>query len=215
MPLIDKSPLFISIDGIDGCGKSTQIRKLNKFFIDKELPVLMTKEPGGTEVGTVFRKILISTMYNIEPETEMLLYCADRLEHQKKVILTAIENNCNILCDRFLPSTFAYQIFGRQLNDSILKMLIPISVFKWPDITFIIDIEPETALERAVNRLKRQDEMQNEGKFEQLGMEFFEKVRKGFLWYAKNFENVIVINGNGKIDDIFENIKNHIFGETL
>ena len=215
MPLIDKSPLFISIDGIDGCGKSTQIRKLNKFFIDKGLPVLMTKEPGGTEVGTVFRKILISTMYNIEPETEMLLYCADRLEHQKKVILPAIENNFNILCDRFLPSTFAYQIFGRLLDDSILKMLIPVSVFKWPDITFIIDIEPETALKRAVNRLKRQDEMQNEGKFEQLGIEFFEKVRKGFLWYAKNFENVIVINGNGKIDDIFENIKNHIFGETL
>ncbi len=213
MPLIDNAPLFIVIDGIDGCGKSTQIRKLRKLFEHNGLQTIQTKEPGGTKAGVLFRKILISTEYEIEHETEMLLYCADRLEHQKKVVIPALKNNKNVLCDRFLPSTFAYQVFGRQLKDDLLNMLIPVSVFKWPDITFIIDIEPETALERAINRLKRQNEIETEGKFEQLGIDFFGKVRKGFLWYAEKHDNVIVIDGNCGIDEVFEQIRENIFGE--
>jgi dTMP kinase len=213
VPFIKNIPLYVAVDGIDGCGKSTQVNKLCKELGKYKLPFVQTKEPGGTETGKVLRKILISNQYYVEPETELLLYCADRLEHQKKLIIPSLKNNVNVICDRSLASTYAYQIFGRGLNESILKVLIPISVFKWPDITFIIDTQPEVALNRALKRLRRKGEMEAEGKFENLGIDFLKSVRDGFLWYAQNYDNVVVIDGNCSAEEVFLQIKNYIFGD--
>ncbi|KAA0257677.1 dTMP kinase [Deferribacter autotrophicus] len=205
-----KKGLFFVIDGIDGCGKTTQSQLVVSYLKSLGKKVILTKEPGGTEVGKVLRNILLSTEFDVTSETELLLYSADRLEHQKKVIEPNILDGNIIVCDRFISSTYAYQIFGRGLNINILKTLEKISVKWWPDITFIIDIKPEVALNRALERLKVAGKMEKEGKFEQSGLEFYKKVREGFLWYSKSFKNVIVIDGSKSIDDIFENIKQEI-----
>lgn len=206
----NRKPLFITVDGIDGCGKSTQVRKVVEFLSSKGLKVVDSREPGGTKTGKSLRNILISTEYNVEPATELLLYSADRLEHQKKKVIPLLDDGTSVISDRFLPSTYAYQIFGRGLDKSLLDSLIPYSVIREPDITFIIDIVPEIALERALRRLKRSNKMDEEGKFEQLGVQFFQKVREGFLWYADNFNNVIVIDGSKNLDGVTLQILSHI-----
>ncbi len=203
---------FIAIDGIDGCGKTTQINKLADYLTGLNVPFRLTKEPGGTELGAILRKILISKDYHLEPETELLLYSADRLEHQKKVILPHLEMNYAVISDRFISSTYAYQIFGRGLDLKILDFLKDISVFVYPSLTIIIDVEPEIALSRAKERLKKENLMSAEGKFESLNLEFYNRVREGFLWYRDNFENVVIVDGNRAIDELFDEIKSYVNG---
>lgn len=187
--------LFIAVDGIDGCGKSTMANGMEKAMKALGREVMLTREPGGTAAGKVFRQMLISMQYDLEPETEMMLYCADRLEHQTKLVIPALQAGRDVITDRFVSSTYAYQIFGRELSKEFLDYLLPISVKRMPDITFIIEIEPETALERAMGRLERDNAVNDEGKFESLGLDFFKKVADGFDWYAGKFENVWRING--------------------
>lgn len=179
---------------------------LQKYFKEKGVAVYATKEPGGTRVGEIFRKLLISKEYDIEPFTELLLYVCDRLELQKKVILPKLKENINIISDRFLSSTYAYQIFGRKLQKEVLDFLTKLSVETFPDFTFIIDIDPEIALKRAINRLKKENLHFYEGKFEALDVNFFEDVRKGFLWYAKNFKNCFLIDGSDSSLNIHKKI---------
>lgn len=197
---------FIAIDGIDGCGKSTQSRILAENLQIAGHDVVQTREPGGTEVGLELRKLLVSTRYDLDSRSELMLYCVDRLEHQRKVVLPAIADGKTVLSDRFLPSTYAYQIFGRGMDRVFLDSLVPLTVTRMPDITVILDIDPETALSRAMQRLKRDGKEDDEGKFEQLGIDFFARVREGFLWYAKTHPNVVVINGKGGMKQISSEI---------
>jgi dTMP kinase len=157
--------------------------------------VKLTREPGGTEAGLLMRQLVVSKQYDLEPESEMMLYCADRLEHQTKLVLPSLEEGYDVISDRFVSSTYAYQIFGRGLDKDFLDYLTEHSIKRMPDITFIIEIEPETALERAMDRLRRENMVEAEGKFEALGLDFFKKVADGFDWYAGKFENVWRING--------------------
>ncbi|PLX65864.1 MAG: dTMP kinase [Denitrovibrio sp.] len=187
--------LFIAIDGIDGCGKSTLSKGMEAKFREMGREIVHTREPGGTKSGLMFRQMLISMQYDLEPETEMMLYCADRLEHQTKLVLPELAKGKDVITDRFLSSTYAYQIFGRGLDKEFLDVLVERSIKRMPDITFIIEIDPKTALERAMGRLERDGKVDEEGKFEALGLEFFEKVAEGFDWYAGKFENVWRING--------------------
>jgi len=203
-------PFYAAIDGIDGCGKTTQIKLLSDYLAGLNIPFYVTKEPGGTDVGGILRKILISKDYHVEPETELLLYSADRLEHQKKVVIPNMHKGYSVISDRFISSTYAYQVFGRGLDRSLLDFLRNISVSIYPDVTIIIDIEPSVALERAKNRLKKYGMMEKEGKFESLNIDFYAKVRDGFLWYADNFRNVVVLDGNKSIESLFGDIKNRI-----
>lgn len=209
-----KKSFFLVIDGIDGCGKTTQCKLLKEYLSNIGLDTLLTKEPGGTKTGTILRNILISTDYDIEPNTELLLYSADRLEHQKKIIIPELNSGKAIICDRFISSTYAYQIFARGLDISFLQYLEQHTVFKWPDLTIIIDLPVEIALERALKRLKDQNCENSEGKFEKSGIDFYKKVREGFLWYSENYKNVIVINGDRDIDSLFKEIKS-IVNEKL
>lgn len=168
--------------------------------------VYLTREPGGTEVGQLLRQLLVNQKYHLEPETELMLYCADRLEHQTKVVIPNIENGRDVISDRFLSSTYAYQIFGRGLDKPFLDFLSAKSVRKMPDITFIIDIAPKTAIDRAVERLKRDNMLTDEGKFEALGLEFYNKVRDGFMWYADTHENIWKIDGMQSREKMLEDV---------
>jgi dTMP kinase len=187
--------LFVAIDGIDGCGKSTLSKGMSEKLERMGRKVKLTREPGGTEAGLLMRQLVVSKQYDLEPESEMMLYCADRLEHQTKLVLPSLEEGYDVISDRFVSSTYAYQIFGRGLDKDFLDYLTEHSIKRMPDITFIIEIEPETALERAMDRLRRENMVEAEGKFEALGLDFFKKVADGFDWYAGKFENVWRING--------------------
>lgn len=187
--------LFIAIDGIDGCGKSTLSRGMSEKLEKMGRKIRLTREPGGTEAGLLMRQLVVSKQYDLEPESEMMLYCADRLEHQTKLVLPSLEEGYDVISDRFVSSTYAYQIFGRGLDKDFLDYLTEHSIKRMPDITFIIEIDPETALERAMDRLRRDNMVEEEGKFEALGLDFFKKVADGFDWYAGKFENVWRING--------------------
>lgn len=199
-------PLFIALDGIDGCGKSTQVKMLADFFEKSGAKISVTKEPGGTEVGSILRDILISKKYHIDHITEMLLYAADRNEHQKRVIIPMLKSGTSVITDRFLSSTYAYQIFGRRLNKDILDTLSKITVTRYPDFTFILDIDPKIALSRARKRLENTGTFENEGKFESLDISFFENVREGFLWYANAFKDCHIINANKPLNEVHEEI---------
>jgi dTMP kinase len=198
--------LYIAVDGIDGCGKTTLTDGMAKNLTSNGREVLLTREPGGTATGKIFREMLISSEYDLEPETELMLYCADRLEHQTKKVIPALNAGKNVISDRFMSSTYAYQIFGRNLNKTLLDTLSGYSVKRMPDITFIIEIDPKTAIDRAMARLERENKVKSEGKFESLGLEFYERVSEGFQWYAGKFENVWRINGEQSPEDVLKDV---------
>jgi len=206
--------LYIAVDGIDGCGKTTLADGMAKIMEEQDRKVLLTREPGGTEVGKIFRELLVSSQYALEPQSEMMLYCADRLEHQSKLVLPNLAKGRDVISDRFVSSTYAYQVFGRGLDKELLDFLFKYSIKRMPDITFIIDIDPETALNRAMDRLKRENKVQSEGKFESLGLEFYKDVAEGFEWYRGKFENVWRINGmqsaDGVLNDVMDIMENFI-----
>lgn len=193
---------FIVIDGIDGCGKTSQTKELHSYLAGKNIDTVLTKEPGGTKAGAVFRNVLLSREYDIEPVSELLLYCADRLEHQKKTVIPAVESGKTVICDRFIMSTYAYQVFGRQLDKDILDFITEKTVTRFPDLSIIIDVDIDIAVMRAKNRLEKNSQVHDEGKFEMLPREFFKRVRDGFLWYEKKFPNTVRIDGNRPFMDI-------------
>ncbi len=189
--------LFISFEGIDGCGKSTQIDLLAKYFTKQKKAIVKTEEPGGTNGSNEIRKILLKeNNYKWSVETETLLFMAARSDHVEKVIKPALENNKIVICDRFIDSTIVYQ--GMRSNKAkkfslTFSELIAIN----PDITFLIDMSPEVALTRALNRATDED------RFEKYGIEFQHQLRRNFLDIAhKNGERIKIIDGDQSRENI-------------
>ena len=197
--------LFISFEGIDGCGKSTQINLLSKYFTEQKKPFVKTEEPGGTEGSNEIRKMLLKeNNFQWSVETETLLFMAARNDHVEKVIKPAIKENKIVLCDRFMDSTLVYQ----GMRSSKAKTL-SLSLFKLiainPDITFLIDMDPEIALNRALSRKTDED------RFENYGIKFQYELRKNFLDIASNHnERIKIINGDQHPETIASQIIENI-----
>lgn len=191
--------LFITFEGADGCGKTTQIELLNKYLQEKGFKTLVTREPGAKGLGEKLREILLNYDGEVSPNCESFLFLADRAQHVDCVIKPALKDGVIVLCDRHTDSTVAYQGYGRQLDIEQIKKLNEIAVNGLkPDLTIVFDIDIETSMQRVG---KTKDRM------ESAGMDFFNRVRNGYLAIAKEGQNrVKVINSADTIDKIHNQV---------
>ena len=193
---------FISFEGIDGSGKSTQIQKLAEFLKGRDFDIVITREPGGSKGGEEIRKLLLQgNVDRWSAETEILLFTAARRDHLERIILPALEEGKVVICDRFTDSTRMYQgmrgVNLRNLVDTLNEKVIKFD----PDLTIVIDINPEISLKRAKSRKTVEE------RFEDFGADLQMKMRKGFLELAKEFSNRIeVVNGQQSIDNLAKDI---------
>lgn len=197
-----KKGFFITFEGIDGSGKSTQIQKLAKFLEDNGFDIIITREPGGSVGGEEIRNLLLQgEVDRWSAETEILLFTAARRDHLERIILPALQDGKIVICDRFTDSTRMYQGMRgpklRDLVDSLTDEVINCD----PDLTIIIDIDPEISLRRAKSRETAEE------RFEDFGVDLQKKMRKGFIDLSKEFNSRIkVVNGQQSVDDLAKEI---------
>ena len=188
--------MFITFEGVDGSGKTTQAQLLKEFLENKGHSVLLTREPGGTKVAEAIRNLLLHIHDHINPMTEVYLYCAARNEHYHKIILPALKEGGIVISDRFYDSTIAYQGAGRKLGiDKMIEMNQEFILNSKPEITFFLDT-PLSIIEERLNR-KEMDRM------EKAGIHFLADVREGY-WEIMRREpkRVFLINGRLTETDI-------------
>ena len=172
---------FITFEGGEGSGKSTQVKLLGEAFAAAKLPYLITREPGGTPTAERIREVLVSGNHDFNPMSETLLFYAARLEHVKKLIKPALVERKTVLCDRFADSTKVYQGVGKGMSEDFIRRLHHLTLGDFePNLTIILDIDPVIGLKRAADRKN------TETKFEGLPLNFHQEVRAGFLEIAKN-----------------------------
>ena len=196
---------FISFEGIDGCGKSTQAKILSTNLTDCGNKVLLTREPGGSEGAEEIRNLLVKgPTARWSPETETLLFFASRRDHLEKTIIPALEEGKLVICDRFTDSTRVYQAIARSRIRDTVDKLQNLMINLEPDLTFILDMSPQEALKRGLARKTGED------RFEEFGEEFQNKARLGFIELSKKFpKRCIVINADGKPKAISKEIIKH------
>lgn len=177
---------FVTFEGVEGCGKSTQIERLAHMLARRGADPLVTKEPGGTPLGLGLRRLLLRDGETpIEPEAELLLYAADRVQHVRHVIAPALAEGRTVLCDRYLDATLAYQGHGRGIDVAVVLDVHrhpPLDLR--PDRTVLLDLDPEVALDRARGRNRRLGLETEEGRFEKEPLDFHRRVREGYLALA-------------------------------
>jgi len=205
--------LFITFEGCDGCGKTTQIDLLKKKLIETGCSVSVTREPGGTTVSDQIRKILLNRdNSNIVPLAELLLYEASRAQHVQEFIRPTLVRNKRsvVICDRFYDASTAYQAGARSLKSKLVEQLNTIATDGLkPDLTFYIDIDPATGLSRARTRMKKANS--KEDRFERENLNFHTRVRSAYLNIAeKEPDRIKVIDGSRSIEEIHAEILEHV-----
>jgi len=180
---------FITFEGLDGCGKSTQLEKLASVLRAEGIDVLTTREPGGTEIGERIRAVLLDSRTNgLDPMAEMALMFASRAQQLAQVIVPALEEGRWVLCDRFTDSTEAYQGGGRQLgSDAVLQLHQVLCRGLWPDLTILMDSDVEHSVKRARRRNQAASDgaQPDENRFEQESTAFFTRVQQAFRTIAQ------------------------------
>jgi dTMP kinase len=201
--------LFITFEGVEGSGKTTQIQRLKKYLTQKGIPCKATREPGGCPIGEKVRKILLNPDHReMVPLSELLLYEAARAQHVKEVIGPFLKKGGVILCDRFSDATIAYQGYGRKID---LRWIERLNHFSSrgikPDVTFLLDCPSDVGLKRALKR-NRTLKQEKEERFEKEKIQFHQRVRKGYLALAKKEPHrVKVIDTRQGEDNVFNKIR--------
>lgn len=194
-----KKGLFITFEGADGCGKTTQLNLLKEYLEKNGYNVLVTREPGGKGLGEKFREILLNYDGVVSERCESFLFLADRAQNIDTIVKPAIESGKIVLCDRHIDSSVAYQGYGRGLDIEEIKQLNTLATGGLlPDLTLVFDIDIETSMKRVG---KEKDRM------ESAGNEFFNRVRNGYLELAKQEpKRIKVVNSTGSIEEIHEQV---------
>ncbi len=191
--------LFITFEGADGCGKTTQLMLLAKYLKSKGRDVIVTREPGARGLGEKIREILLNYDGEVSSQAEAFLFLADRAQHIDVIVNPAVESGKIVLCDRHTDSTVAYQGYGRGLDIDRIKMLNNLATGdRRPDLTFVFDIDVETSMKRVGNEKDR---------MESAGVEFFNRVRNGYHKISElEPERVKVLDASKSIEDIHKEV---------
>ena len=191
---------FITFEGADGCGKTTQSELVQKYLEDKGYEVVWTREPGAKGLGQNIRQLLLHYDGDVAPMCEAFLFLADRAQHIEHLIKPAVESGKIVICDRHTDSTIAYQGYGRGEDIEQLKYLNNLATGSIkPDLTFVFDVSTEVAQTRVGS---------DKDRMESAGIEFHKKVRNGYLEIAKQeSKRVKIVDANNSIEKVFEDTK--------
>jgi dTMP kinase len=204
---------FITFEGIEGCGKTTQIGLLTSFLESLHRPFLLTREPGGTGVGEQIRQILLSSEnVGIEPMAELYLYAAARVQHIRQVISPALREGKLVICDRFADATLAYQGYGRGVDLAWIEEIHARTMENVkPDLTFLLDLPVEEGLRRALKRMEKHSV--KEDRFEKEALDFHRRVREGYLILAQNQpRRIVALDGMKEEKTLHREILTHLPG---
>lgn len=188
--MVKNKGFLITIEGCEGCGKSTQSKLLKQYLESKGLKVILTREPGGSKTAEQIRNILLNPNSTVYPICELMLYESARAQHTEEIIKTNLEKGYIVICDRFTDSTIAYQGYGRNLDIKIIEKLNSIATGKIvPDLTIYMDINPGLGIKKA--KVSSGKPFKGGDRIERENISFHNKVRKGFLDLVKKYPNRI------------------------
>ncbi|MBR2903804.1 MAG: dTMP kinase [Clostridia bacterium] len=192
---------FITFEGCDGCGKSTQLKKLSDYLTEKGVAHVFTREPGGGKISEQIREILLNGKNGeMTDECEALLYAAARAQHLSDKVEPALSEGKLVICDRYIHSSYAYQGYARGLGVDFVKKINAYAEESYsPDLTIFINLSPKDAFARK----KGADE---NDRLEQAGLAFHERVYEGYLALAKDGKNIVTVDGKGTPDEIFAEV---------
>ena len=191
-----KKPFFIVFEGVEGCGKSFQCKKLLNNLKKKRIPALLTREPGGTKSAELIRNLILKDYFNRDSKekfdkyTDTLLYLAARNEHIKNKIDPALKKKSVVICDRFTDSTLAYQVYGKNVNINFINNIHKFILGKIkPNLTFVLKVSTETSKKRLKKR-------KTKNRYDNFAQNFYSKAQNSFLKIAKNKKNYFVLNSS-------------------
>lgn len=202
--------MFITLEGIEGSGKTTQIGRLAEFLENKGIGCVTTRQPGGTLIGENIRSILLDPANSaLAPLAELLLYMADRAQHIHELIRPALMNGKTVVCDRYFDATLVYQGFARGLSIRLIKQLHQLLFDDLkPDVTLLLDLSPQLGLERAWQQLNNGQRSGHESRFEAEALAFHEKVRAGYLELARlEPDRFRIVDASQSQDEVFSAIR--------
>ena len=195
---------FITLEGIEGSGKSTSLDTISKILDTLDIEFIITKEPGGGPLGKDLRKILLDKKTSISPEVELLLMMADRKNHIDNIVEPSLEKGVWVISDRYLDSSYAYQGGGRQIDTSKIDLLTELLKLPIPDLTILFDLSPEIALQRAKNRSELD-------RFESEPIDFHQRIREAYLNLANdNVERYVVIDASKDIQNVKDQVQKKV-----
>ena len=197
---------FVSFEGIEGCGKTTQIALLSEHLTARAVPHTITREPGGTAVGEGIRRILLhSETIHLTAASELLLFYASRSQNILEKIQPALEKNEMVICDRFYHASMAYQGYGRGIPLDFINKLTDLVCDRFrPELTILLDIDPAVGLARA--RARNNNRVEDEGRFEMENIEFYTRIRNGYLDLAAHDDRIRIIHADRSIEDVHADI---------
>ena len=206
--MFKKKPFFITFEGVEGCGKSFQCNRLKKNLKKNNINVLLTREPGGTKSAELIRNLILKDYFNkdnkekFDKYTDTLLYLAARNEHVKTKIRPALDKKKVVICDRFIDSTIAYQVYGKKVNSNFIE-----NIHKYilegvkPNLTFILKVSPKAAKRRLLKRKIK-------NRYDSFKQSFYTKAQRSFLKIAKNKKNYFVLDASNDDSLVEKNIFN-------
>lgn len=203
---------FITFEGVEGCGKTTQIKLLSELLAARGIHAVLTREPGGCPIADKIRAILLDAENRaLSPLAELMLYAAARAQHVTEVISPALEAGKIVLCDRFSDATLAYQSFGRGIDRGVIDTLnLHACQGVSPDLTILVDCDPRIGLERARQRIEATSGPREE-RFELEELAFHQRVRAGYQQLAADQpERFLIIDGSDTIENIFATISRQV-----